>query len=74
MSALNTLNNIDLTNDKLVDMKFITKFTGLSDKWFYKLISKNLFPKPIKMGSSSRWVEREVKEWMLNRIAESRSE
>lgn len=25
-------NNIDLMNDKLVDMVFITEFTGLSDK------------------------------------------
>lgn len=36
-------NNIDLMNDKLVDMVFITEFTGLSDKWFYKLISEGKF-------------------------------
>lgn len=24
--------------DQLVDMKFISQFTGLTDKWFYKLI------------------------------------
>ncbi len=47
-------NNIDLMNDKLVDMVFITEFTGLSDKWFYKLISEGKFPKPIKLGRSSR--------------------
>lgn len=32
-------NNTSLLNDKMVDMKFITEFTGLTDKWFYKLIS-----------------------------------
>ncbi|OTA16921.1 phage-related protein [Xenorhabdus vietnamensis] len=43
----------DLMNDKLVDMVFITTFTGLTDKWFYKLIKDGMFPKPIKFGRSS---------------------
>jgi prophage regulatory protein len=49
-----------LLNDKFVDMAFITKLTGLTDKWFYKLISLGEFPKPIKLGRSSRWLESEV--------------
>ena len=64
---------IDLMNDKLVDMTFITTFTGLSDKWFYKLISEGQFPKPIKLGRSSRWLESEVKLWMQERINQSRN-
>ena len=59
-------------NDKLVDMVFITEFTGLSDKWFYKLISEGKFPKPIKLGRSSRWKESEVKSWLLEKIGLSR--
>ncbi|HCJ8955393.1 AlpA family transcriptional regulator [Citrobacter freundii] len=66
-------NIIDLMNDKLVDMIFITEFTGLSDKWFYKLISEGKFPKPIKLGRSSRWRESEVQEWLTDRIVESRN-
>ncbi len=27
-----------LLSDQFIDMKFITQFTGLTDKWFYKLI------------------------------------
>ncbi|EDW7841351.1 TPA: AlpA family phage regulatory protein [Salmonella enterica] len=49
-----------LLNDKFVDMAFITQLTGLTDKWFYKLISLGEFPKPIKLGRSSRWLESEV--------------
>ncbi len=30
--------SISLLDDELVDMKFITQFTKLTDKWFYKLI------------------------------------
>ena len=64
---------ISLLDDQLVDMRFITKLTGLTDKWFYKLIKDGLFPKPIKLGRSSRWRQSEVEDWLLQRIADSRS-
>lgn len=67
-------NNSSLLNDKMVDMKFITKFTGLTDKWFYKLIQDGEFPKPIKLGRSSRWMQSEVENWVKQRINQSRSE
>lgn len=62
----------DLMNDKLVDMVFITTFTGLTDKWFYKLIKEGMFPRPIKFGRSSRWRESDVRRWLMERIEESR--
>ena len=58
--------------DPLIDMTFITTYTGMTDKWFYKLISDGLFPKPIKLGRSSRWRRSEVETWMQQRIEESR--
>lgn len=61
-----------LLNDKFVDMAFITQLTGLTDKWFYKLIQDGEFPKPIKLGRSSRWLESEVEAWLQQRIAQSR--
>lgn len=64
--------NIGLLSDKMVDMVFITEFTGLSDKWFYKLIQDGQFPKPIKMGHSSRWLKSEIEEWVNKRVADSR--
>lgn len=63
---------ISLLDDQLVDMRFITKLTGLTDKWFYKLISLGEFPKPIKLGRSSRWLQSEVEAWLQQRIAQSR--
>lgn len=65
-------NNSSLLNDKMVDMAFITRFTGLTDKWFYKLIKDGEFPKPIKLGRSSRWMQSEVEAWVQNRINQSR--
>ncbi|ENB7489031.1 helix-turn-helix transcriptional regulator [Citrobacter koseri] len=63
---------ISLLDDQLVDMRFITKLTGLTDKWFYKLIKDGLFPKPIKLGRSSRWKKSEVELWLQQRITDSR--
>ncbi|EFE52000.1 TPA: AlpA family transcriptional regulator [Proteus mirabilis] len=64
---------IPLLDDQCVDMKFITRLTGLTDKWFYKLIQEGEFPKPIKLGRSSRWLKSEVEDWLQARIAESRA-
>lgn len=61
-----------LLNDQLVDMAFITGFTQLTDKWFYKLIQLGEFPKPIKLGRSSRWLQSEVEAWVQQRIQQSR--
>lgn len=65
-------NNASLLNDQLVDMTFITNYTDMTDKWFYKLIKDGEFPKPIKLGRSSRWLQSEVENWMQQRIAQSR--
>ncbi|WP_413503652.1 helix-turn-helix transcriptional regulator [Serratia grimesii] len=65
-------NTPSLLNDQLVDMAFITGFTQLTDKWFYKLIQLGEFPKPIKLGRSSRWLQSEVEAWMQQRITDSR--
>lgn len=70
MTTANT--NTSLLSDKLVDMAFITEFTGLSDKWFYKLIQEGQFPRPIKLGRSSRWLKSEIEAWVLERITISR--
>ncbi|EOK4708164.1 helix-turn-helix transcriptional regulator, partial [Escherichia coli] len=51
---------------------FITQLTGLTDKWFYKLIKDGAFPAPIKLGRSSRWLKSEVEAWLQARITQSR--
>ncbi len=73
MNTLNTANTRQFSvEDPLIDMTFIITFTGMTDKWFYKLIKDGDFPKPIKLGRSSRWFKSEVENWMQQRIVESR--
>ncbi|EMF4673839.1 helix-turn-helix transcriptional regulator [Providencia stuartii] len=67
-----TTQAIPLLDDQFVDMKFITRLTGLTDKWFYKLIQEGEFPKPIKLGRSSRWLKSEVELWLQARLVVSR--
>lgn len=67
-----TTQAIPLLDDQFVDMKFITRLTGLTDKWFYKLIQEGEFPKPIKLGRSSRWLKSEVEQWLQARLEASR--
>lgn len=73
MTTLNTTSTTLLcAKDPLIDMTFITTFTVMTDKWFYKLIGDGLFPKTIKQGRSSRWFRSEVEAGMQQRIADSR--
>ncbi|CQH45562.1 MULTISPECIES: helix-turn-helix transcriptional regulator [Enterobacterales] len=61
-----------LLQDQFIDMVFITSLLGVSDKWIYRLIKEGLFPKQIKLGRSSRWLQSEVEAWLQARIEESR--
>ena len=63
---------LPLLEGQFIDMAFITRLTGLTDKWFYKLIKDGAFPAPIKLGRSSRWLKSEVEAWLQARIAQSR--
>ncbi len=51
---------ISLLEDQFIDMKFITRLTGLSDKRFYKLIQDGKFLKLIKLSRNSRWLKSEI--------------
>ncbi|HCI5121953.1 TPA: AlpA family phage regulatory protein [Klebsiella pneumoniae] len=64
--------HLSLLEDQFVNMAYITSLTGLTDKWFYKLIKDDVFPKPIKMGRSSRWLKSEVEARLQERINQSR--
>lgn len=54
-------------DDPLIDMKFMTTHSGLSDKWFYKLIQEKKFTAPIKLGRSSRWRRSDYFHWLESR-------
>lgn len=58
-------------NIKLIRIKDVIDTTGLARSTIYKYVDKGIFPKAVKLGSRSvAWVESEVQEWILERIAQ----
>ncbi|CAI1816322.1 Response regulator inhibitor for tor operon [Serratia quinivorans] len=55
-----------ISPDALISMKFITKDTGMTEQWFYRLIKRGEFPKQIKLGRMSRWKYADYTEWKSN--------
>lgn len=66
------MSNDSIMNTTLIDMKFICERLGMTDKWIYKLIQDGRFPKPIKLGRSSKWKLSEVDQWLQDHIIASR--
>ncbi|MCH0769509.1 AlpA family phage regulatory protein [Klebsiella pneumoniae] len=54
-------------DDILLSMKDITAHSGLSDKHYYSLIARGLFPRPLKIGRSSRWRKSDYEVWLNER-------
>jgi predicted DNA-binding transcriptional regulator AlpA len=59
---------IDLTDDSLIDLKYITNDSGFTAKYFYSLMKRGEFPEPIKLGRSSRWLLKDYSEWKARHI------
>ncbi|MCS6178916.1 helix-turn-helix transcriptional regulator [Shewanella baltica] len=56
---------------KLIRLKDVIGCTGLSRSTIYKYIDEGIFPKSVSLGDRAvAWVESEIQEWILERIAE----
>lgn len=48
---------------------------GLGRTSIYKMVNEGTFPKPVRvLGKKVAWLDSEVDEWMMDRIAEERGE
>lgn len=55
--------------DRLIPLGEVKQLVGLGHSKIYALISAGAFPRPVKLGSASRWSETEVREWVSDRLA-----
>ncbi|MBZ5875242.1 helix-turn-helix transcriptional regulator [Chromohalobacter israelensis] len=56
---------------RFLKLKDVMHLTGLGRSTVYKYISESRFPKPVTLGERNvAWVEDEVQEWMLEKIAQ----
>jgi len=58
--------------DQLIPLPEVQRRTGMGRSRIYAAIRQNppTFPKPVKIGTSSRWLLVEVEQFIRDRIAE----
>ena len=54
----------------LIRLPKVKKKVDLGGTFIYANIAAGKFPRPIKVGKASLWVEREIDRWIADRIAE----
>jgi prophage regulatory protein len=58
--------------NRLIRLPEVMRRVGMARPTVYRAIKEGRFPEPVKVGSASMWVEREIEAWIRERIAESR--
>lgn len=59
---------------RLIPRKEVQFLTGLPKSSLYYQIQRGNFPKPLKIGKTSRWIESEVNLWIMEQIKLNRSD
>ncbi len=58
-----------ITERRLIKLAEVQKRTALCRSSIYAKVAAGTFPKPVKQGSSSVWVDTEVQAWIDQLIA-----
>lgn len=61
------------TPERLLPLSEVESRSGFKSSFIYQLIKENKFPKPVKIGTASRWRESEVHQWIHAQIEGSAS-
>lgn len=54
---------------KLIRLPEVLERVGLKKTSVYKLMAEEEFPRPTKLGTASAWVEQEIDDWIMERVA-----
>lgn len=56
--------------DRLIKLDQVMAIVGLGKTLIYRLVGKDAFPQPLKLGSNaSRWSEAEIFSWIAEQAA-----
>jgi prophage regulatory protein len=66
-TTMNTVNAASKSS-KFLNFKQVSDRIGLSRSPLYRRIRAGTFPKPVKLGAMSRWVESEINDWMTAQV------
>lgn len=54
--------------DRLLSFAQAREVTGLSRSKIYQLLSSDTFPRPVKIGRSNSFSEREIQQWIARQL------
>ncbi len=57
-----------MTDERFLPLPEVKSKIGKSKAFIYTHMAKDEFPKPVKVGRSSVWVQSEVESWMRKMI------
>ncbi|MFZ1851144.1 MAG: AlpA family phage regulatory protein [Nitrosomonas sp.] len=60
--------------ERLLPLPEVESRSGFKSSFIYQLIKEGKFPKPVKIGTASRWRESEVRQWIHAKIKGSSSD
>jgi prophage regulatory protein len=53
-----------MRSKRLISLPEVVHRTGMCRSIVYRLVSRDQFPRPVKVGRSTRWVDVEVDRWI----------
>ena len=62
----------NLENESLLRLPQVLKIIPINKSAWWQGCKDGRYPKPIKLGRSSRWLKSEVENWLQERIDQSR--
>ena len=60
----------DTAHRRLLPLADVMDRVGLRKTAIYERIARHAFPPPVQLGTTVRWVESEVEDWIEARISE----
>ncbi len=51
-------------NDRIIRLPQVIDRVGIKKTLIYRMIAAGTFPKPIKLGFASGWLESEIRAWV----------
>jgi prophage regulatory protein len=55
---------------RFVRLPEVLESIGIAERTLYALMHRGEFPRPAKIGKMSVWVDEEIAQWQLDRLAE----
>lgn len=62
-----------ITEQALFDFPDLSRYAKLKRSQLYGLMREDKFPKPLKIGKSSRWVKAQVDAWIAAQVVEQQA-